>query len=210
MLLATECINNLITCHENLEKTHHILPNVQLPYCPADILSKILQMTDQLYTDMNLKELQVSQHESLEQIRQRCCNLKLWFDSVISSTLVEPYAKLLLDYSKLKQDLRKERIRLMHDKIMQVFGKDINLETLDKLGKEEDANDMLLKKTKQDEANDAKFMIDGGKKSEPNETFELPPPPSKEQLLGMKDQSMLMNCLIDFFNTYSVKATLRS
>ncbi len=193
VLLATECINNLLTCRENLEKTNYVIPHVKFPYCTPEILQKILQMTDQLYTDMNSNDLRVVHQDSLKEIRILCFNLKMWFDSVISNTLVEPYAKLLIDLNKSKQGLRTERIRLMHDKILQVFGKEIDLQTLDKLAKDEDNNDMLLIKAKQDETNDAKFMVEGTNKGHVPSDFVLPPPPSKDQLLG-----------INLFNEYFV------
>lgn len=130
VLPATECINNLISCHENLEKTKQLLKNVKLPFCTAEDMSLIIRLTDSIYEDMKSPEQQESTRESIGALKKSCVSLKLWFDNVIKETLMKPYSQTVHDHSRLTTELRNERIKLLTEKIREEFGKDVDLGTL--------------------------------------------------------------------------------
>lgn len=127
---ATECINNLISCHENLEKTKHLLKNVKLPFCTAEDMNLIVQLSDSIYEDMKSREQQETTRGLIGALKKSCVSLKLWFDNVIKETLMKPYSQTVHDHSRLTTELRNERIKLLTEKIREEFGKDVDLGTL--------------------------------------------------------------------------------
>lgn len=183
VLRVTESINNILVCDENLEKTQKMLSNVKFPYCTPEEREKIVKLTDCMYTDMLNVQLQVDHETTLSNFHQSCINLKMWFDSVIKKTLVDPYAHVVAECRRVKQELRLERIRLLQEHIKTTLNKEINLETLDKIGAD-NADSLVEKCNNEDEATKAKLIVDSENTDKMQKVFELPPPPSKEQLLG--------------------------
>ena len=58
VLPATESINNLISCHENIEKAKQLLRKVRFPFCTQNDLQSMAELTDSMYEDMGKPELQ--------------------------------------------------------------------------------------------------------------------------------------------------------
>lgn len=182
VLPTTETINNLISCHENIEKAKSVLKKVEFPLCTDEEMTRMINLTDTLYEDMEIQGKQEENMKTIKKFRKSCSKLKLWFDSVIKETLMVPYTDASMKLNTGLHNLRNERIKLLQEKIRETFSKDVNLETLDMLSTEKD--DQLVQNLNA-EMEKNKEKLGTSLISEPTGLeFDLPPPPSKEQLLG--------------------------
>lgn len=192
---ATEVRNNLIAAYQNLVNTKSYLKNVTFPYCTEDDLKSLQNLSAATYQDMMSPERQKYAYQIIVELIKRCFHLNQWFDQVIKSTLVVDYSKCLNDLTTKTRDLRDERIKLLQIRIKEKTGQDVNVNLFNVVPEKNLAeNDAVLEKVNSD-ANKIEQEIGGTeekkeeKKSKtPVPDYELPPPPSKDQILGDIEQ----------------------
>lgn len=214
---ATEVRNNLIAANQNLVNTKTYLKNVNFPYCTDEDLKSLQALSASCYQDMMNAERQKYALSIIQELSKRCFKLNQWFDQVIKSTLVVDYSSVLEKLSVKSKELKDERIRLLTLKIKEKTGKDVNVELFNVVpDKDITENDTVLEKVNSDankiseeiekyENEDEKGGAKGGKaaeemnqnnepENEPENNsanivdYSLPPPPSKDQLLGDIEQ----------------------
>jgi len=202
---ATEVRNNLIAAYQNLVNTRSYLKNVTFPYCTDDDLKTLQSLSAGSYQDMLSVERQRYCLNIIQELRKRCYKLNQWFDQVIKSTLVVDYSKVLEELGIRTKELKDERINLLKIKIKEKTGKDVDVNLFNVVpAKDLTEGDTVLEKVNSD-ANKINQEIgdnkDADKKSNANdddaasnknvkreETMDLPPPPSKDQILGDIEQ----------------------
>lgn len=193
---ATEVRNNLIAAYQNLVNTRAYLKNVTFPYCTEEDLKSLQNLSAGSYQDMMTPERQKYALSIIQELLKRCYHLNQWFDQVIKSTLVVDYQKVLQDLTVRSRELRDERIKLLQIKIKDKTGKDVNVNLFNVVPEKNlTENDSVLEKVNSD-ANkineEVKNPEEDDKESDKNvssvQIGDLPPPPSKDQILGDIEQ----------------------
>lgn len=187
---ATEVRNNLIAAYQNLVNTKSYLKNVTFPYCTDDDLKSLQSLSAASYQDMMSPERQKYAQKIIAELIKRCFHLNQWFDQVIKSTLVVDYSKCLQDLTVRTRELRDERIKLLQVKIKDKTGKDVNVNLFNVVPEKNlTENDAVLEKVNSD-ASKIEDQIDDKKENAKTNgkttgsVDDLPPPPSKDQILG--------------------------
>lgn len=189
---ATEVRNNLIAAYQNLVNTKTYLKNVTFPYCTEDDLKSLQNLSAGAYQDMLSPERQKYALNIIQELIKRCYHLNQWFDSVIKSTLVVDYSKVLDDLTVRSRELRDERIKLLTIRIKDKTGQDVNVNLFNVVPEKNlTENDAVLEKVNSD-ANKIESQETPKEQKENNVVllpeYELPPPPSKDQILGDIEQ----------------------
>ena len=109
------------------------MKNVELPYCTEDDLKTLSNLAVGTYQDMQSVERQKYALNIIQILRKRCAALNQWFEQVIKQTLVVDFNQVKKDLDEKSYLLKKERIRLLHDKIQEKTGKDVNLSLFGKI-----------------------------------------------------------------------------
>ena len=146
----------------------------------------------------------------LQALRKRCAALNQWFDQVIKDTLVVDYSKARIDYEQKSKQLKLERVRLLQEKIKEKTGQDVKVNIPDMVS-DKDKNDVNLNPIVNQPINGVSYQLelffifsnilhlplkshlktkDGKNKGsqeiteKPINSYDLPPPPSRDQILG--------------------------
>lgn len=189
---ATEVRNNLVAAYQNLVNTKSYLKNVTFPYCTENDLKSLAYLSNTTYQDMMTVDRQKYALNIVQELIKRCYQLNQWFDQVIKSTLVVDYQKVLEDLTKNSKNLKSERIKLLQAKIKDKTGKDVNVNLFNVVPEKNlSENDTVLEKVNSDASKINTEMKDEHKESvkvAPIPISDLPPPPSKDQILGDIEQ----------------------
>ena len=186
-IYATEVRNNLVAANQNLQNTRTYLKNIELPYCTEDDLKTLQGLAQGTYQDMQSVQRQRYVVEIVQALRKRCAALNQWFDSIIKDSLVVDYSRVKIDFDQKSKQLKMERIRLLQEKIKEKTGKDIKINLSDHMGsKKDNLNLSTIMNTPfgpNENPTGAQEITE-----KPLSNFDLPPPPSKEQILGNIEQ----------------------
>jgi hypothetical protein len=127
VIFATEVRNNLVAANQNLINTKSYLSNIDLPYCEQKDLDTLKNLAAGTFQDMQTVERENYALNILQVLRKRCAALNQWFDRVINDTLVVDFTKAKADYDEKSRELKRERIKLLQEKIKQKTGKDVKI-----------------------------------------------------------------------------------
>lgn len=187
---ATEVRNNLKAAYENILATREYLKVVEFPYLSTDSeLLSLKNLSESSYKDMLTTGKQEKTLKTIQHFLKKCLKLNMWFDQVIQNSLAVEYSKSLEDFDIISRNLREERIKILQIKIKERFNKDVDVNLFDVVPKKNlIQNDTVLEKVYSN-SNVINQKINGqkdesGSENRPNSTYEMPPPPSKEQILG--------------------------
>ncbi|CAF0828677.1 unnamed protein product [Brachionus calyciflorus] len=183
VIFATEVRNNLVAANQNLVNTRTYLKNITLPYCTDEDLKTLQGLASGTYQDMQTPQRQRYALSIIQVLRQRCAALYQWFDQVIKDTLVVDYTKVRIDYDQKSKQLKMERVRLLQEKIKEKTGKDVKINIFDSASDKKDnlnIESLLNQPFKTGENDQGSQEIT----EKPINSLDLPPPPSKDQILG--------------------------
>ncbi|RNA02600.1 E3 ubiquitin- ligase BRE1-like 2-like [Brachionus plicatilis] len=180
VIFATEVRNNLVAANQNLINTKTYLKNITLPYCTDEDLKTLQGLAAGTYQDMQTAQRQRYALNIIQVLRQRCAALYQWFDQVIKDSLVVDYSRVKIDYDQKSRELKMERIRLLQEKIKEKTGKNVTINLYDNKNDKKDNLDALLNDPFKTGGNNSGHEIS----EKPINSLDLPPPPSKDQILG--------------------------
>ncbi|RUS88124.1 hypothetical protein EGW08_004086 [Elysia chlorotica] len=192
--LATETRNNLIAASQNILSAKRYLNNIKFPYCETDEMAMLDRACSNIYIDMQSAERHQHAMQCYSVTHRRCAALLQWFDNVIKNTIEKDLAKAKAELAPKQAQLRKERLRLMQEKI----GGTEDLTLNDKDLPDEYDDDMLepelvaVSQPDKVEGENQGLLAPTGEGSAPAPTplplNELAPPPSQEDLFGNIEQ----------------------
>ncbi|KAH9509685.1 hypothetical protein Btru_044242 [Bulinus truncatus] len=191
--LATETRNNLIAASQNIMTAKRYLNNINFPYCEPEEINTLNRATANIYVDMQAPERHQHALQCFSVTHRRCAALLQWFDSVINSTIEKDLATAKADLAPKEQELRKERLRLIKEKLGDDDSDDIKLDNdnLDEF--DTDVLEPELLAISKPEGDNGKLSVDSVDSSNPSAPTPLPlnelaPPPSQEDLFGNIEQ----------------------
>ncbi|GFN93200.1 hypothetical protein PoB_001970600 [Plakobranchus ocellatus] len=192
--LATETRNNLIAASQNIMSAKRYLNNIKFPYCETEEMATLDRACSNIYIDMQSPERHQHALQCYSVTHRRCAALLQWFDSVINNTIEKDLAKAKAELGPKQAQLRKERLRLMQEKIgagggqLNINDKDLSDEFDDDMLEPE-----LVAVSEPDKVEgESQGLTPGGDGNAPAPTplplNELAPPPSQEDLFGNIEQ----------------------
>ncbi|KAK2167467.1 hypothetical protein LSH36_27g03035 [Paralvinella palmiformis] len=196
--LATEARNNLVAASQNITNAHKYLNNIEFPYCKPDEMETLNNATNNIYTDMQTAERQGHAMNCYTVTYKRASALLQWFDHVISNTIDKDLNEALKNVDTKTKELRKERLRLIKEKINEAKGKDENLDIdgemdLENEGVEPELENLVANPDAVSTAGDLQDTSDKVSSPEPTGPTPLPvnqlaPVPKNEDLFGNIDE----------------------
>ncbi|CAG5130832.1 unnamed protein product [Candidula unifasciata] len=192
--LATETRNNLIAASQNIMNAKRYLNNIKFPYCEPEEIATLNKACSNIYVDM----LSPDRHQHALQCfcvtHRRASALLQWFDNVINQTIEKDLARAKAELIQRQAELRKERLRLMNEKIggnasnMKISDKDV-LDEFD----DDSLEPELLAISEPDRVEGENVGLQPGSNGQvmaptPLPLSELAPPPSQEDLFGNIEQ----------------------
>ncbi|BFZ25738.1 hypothetical protein BsWGS_28777 [Bradybaena similaris] len=192
--LATETRNNLIAASQNIMNAKRYLNNIKFPYCEPEEIATLDKACSNIYVDM----LSPDRHQHALQCfcvtHRRTSALLQWFDSVINHTIEKDLAKAKADLTWKQTELRKERLRLMNEKIGG-SASDVKIADKDVLDEFDDdfLEPELVAISEPDKVEGPTGGLHPGYDGQvmaptPLPLSELAPPPSQEELFGNIEQ----------------------
>ncbi|XP_045112890.1 uncharacterized protein LOC123505534 isoform X2 [Portunus trituberculatus] len=144
--VAAETRNNLVAAGQNIQGAQRYLDNVKFPYCdpnemqtlgklddhtcPASPASTGLRTaTEYVFTDMQSNERHDHAQACYSTTHKRANALLQWFDTVINTTIMKDLNDINDRVKDKTLELRRERVRLIQDKVKQLWGMDIELDS---------------------------------------------------------------------------------
>ncbi|CAL1541913.1 unnamed protein product [Lymnaea stagnalis] len=115
--LATETRNNLIAASQNITTAQRYLNNIKFPYCEPEEIDTLNRACSNIYIDMQSQDRHQHALQCYSVTHKRCGALLQWFDSVIDNTIEKDLAKAKAELSPKEHELRKERLRLIKERI---------------------------------------------------------------------------------------------
>lgn len=104
-----------------------------MPYCSEQDLKNLLYQAAAVYNEMESVEAQRNVLKNIQFMRKRCLGMSQWFETVIKMfmPLMTQHSIISSQYDRKKEELKRERIRLL-DEIIKERGGEI---TQDNIGK---------------------------------------------------------------------------
>ncbi|XP_059171272.1 uncharacterized protein LOC131952564 isoform X2 [Physella acuta] len=186
--LATETRSYLIAARQNIMSAKWYLNNIQFPYCEPEEILTLDRACTNIYFDMQTEERHQHALQCFSVTHRRCAALLQWFENVIENIIEKDFLKAKADLSPKENELRKERLRLMKEKI----GGDFKI--LDKDTHEEFEQDILQHEhvtISKPEGGVEKLNLKESSNlpaATPLPLHELAPPPTQEDLFGNIEQ----------------------
>jgi len=188
--LATETRNNIIAAMANITSAKRYLNNIRFPYCETEEIATLDKACRNIYIDMQTHERHQHAMQCYSVTHRRCAALLQWFDNVIQNTIEKDLAKAKGELQPKEAALRKERLRLMKEKM----GGSDDL-VLSDSGIRDDYDDdepepelMAISEPDKVEGDQSGGLTPGDDGAGPAPTplplSELAPPPSTEALFG--------------------------
>ncbi|PAA80174.1 hypothetical protein BOX15_Mlig001143g2 [Macrostomum lignano] len=120
--IATEVRNYLIAASTNLRNSQGYLKGIDFPYCKTDEVSTLERATNNIYGDMATTERHQHAMNVFRSTFQRSHALLQWFDVVIDKTIDRDLLMAIEELFAKKRELRIERVRLIREKLVELFG----------------------------------------------------------------------------------------
>ncbi|XP_042219823.1 uncharacterized protein LOC121864729, partial [Homarus americanus] len=146
--VAAETRNNLVAAGQNIHGAQRYLDNVNFPYCAPgevdtlnkhdahtpgkDTTSRDLDMkkaTEYVFTDMQSPERHDHAQSCYSTTHKRANALLQWFDTVINTTIMKDLNDINAKVKGKTLELRRERVRLIQEKVRELWGTDIELDS---------------------------------------------------------------------------------
>ncbi|XP_066270191.1 FK506-binding protein 5-like isoform X1 [Branchiostoma lanceolatum] len=124
--MAAEARNNFVAASQNISGAQKYLNTITFPYCTPQEVNTLNSAINHIFTDMQAGE-QRYQHaySCYNTTHRRAAALIQWFDMVIKNTIMKDLDDVAKLSAQKKQDLRKERLRLLKLRVQEVLGREI-------------------------------------------------------------------------------------
>ncbi|XP_050722090.1 myosin-11-like isoform X2 [Eriocheir sinensis] len=126
--VAAETRNNLVAAGQNIQGAQRYLDNVQFPYCDPDEVETLNKATEYVFTDMQSNDRHEHAQACYSTTHKRANALLQWFDTVINTTIMKDLAEINDKVKDKTLELRRERVRLIQEKVKRLWGTDIKLD----------------------------------------------------------------------------------
>jgi len=197
--MATEARNNFIAASQNITSAQRYLQNITFPYCKPEEVTTLNRATNNIYTDMQTNERHTHAFQCYNTTHRRAAALLQWFDHVIKNTITKDYDKGHADVDSTTKALRKERLRLIKEKVKESTGKDVNIKGEMDLGRDDDLEPELANIMEADRVSQSGDLPqgDGGQQlaasndpaaPTPMPLNELAPAPNQDDIFGDIDE----------------------
>ncbi|XP_041356021.1 serine/threonine-protein kinase dst2-like [Gigantopelta aegis] len=197
--IATETRNNLIAASQNMTSAQRYLAPIQFPYCQPAEIETLDRACKNIYIDMQTPDRQKHALQCYSITHKRAAALLQWFDSVINKSIHKDMETATKSLGTKEGELRKERLRLIKERMGQELGPEAISDPEDTKGGEEEVNvsvskpDVVtgaegLSQGSADEQATLKSGEDHARDPTPLPTNELAPAPSSDELFGNIEQ----------------------
>ncbi|XP_047492393.1 intracellular protein transport protein USO1-like isoform X2 [Penaeus chinensis] len=126
--VAAETRNNLVAASQNINGAQRYLDNVNFPYCAPEEVDTLNKATEYVFTDMQSQDRHEHAHTCYSTTHKRANALLQWFDTVINTTIMKDLQEINEKVKEKTLELRRERVRLIQDKVRELWGTDIELD----------------------------------------------------------------------------------
>ncbi|XP_076324439.1 uncharacterized protein LOC143232658 [Tachypleus tridentatus] len=190
---ATEARNNLVAASQNLQGAHRYLPNVIFPYCAQEEVETLNKAITYIFTDMQTTERHEHAMLCYHAIYRRSGALRQWFEQALDTTIFQDLSRLTEECKSKSLELRRERIRLIRERIKAMTGKDIDF-VLDLENEADDtaADEQVTELFEAEKVEGGDNTAAPGPQIPPVPTpvplTDLAPPPSNEEIFGKIDE----------------------
>ncbi|XP_022242319.1 uncharacterized protein LOC106460009 [Limulus polyphemus] len=190
---AAEARNNLVAASQNLQGAHRYLPNVIFPYCAHEEVETLNKAITYIFTDMQTTERHEHAMSCYHVIYRRSGALRQWFEQVLNTTIAQDLSRLTEECKLKSLELRRERIRLIGERIKAMTGKDIDF-VLDIENEGDDAatDGQVTQLFEAEKVEGEGSTLAPGLQMPPAPTpvplTDLAPPPSNEEIFGKIDE----------------------
>ncbi|XP_076029182.1 BH3-only protein sayonara [Oratosquilla oratoria] len=191
--VAAETRNNLVAAGQNLQGAQRYLNNVQFPYCAPGEVDTLNKATEYVFTDMQSPERHGHAYSCYSTTHKRAAALLQWFDTVINSTIMKDLNGINEKVKEKTLELRRERIRLIQNKVREIWGTDIELEETLRSSKDTDIE--ILATQMLNENHVAK--VDG--QEEEDGRARTPPPLANDELAPMPSNTVIFGKMYDHY-----------
>ncbi|XP_063864827.1 uncharacterized protein LOC135102977 isoform X3 [Scylla paramamosain] len=128
--VAAETRNNLVAAGQNIQGAQRYLDNVKFPYCdPSEMQTLGKQATEYVFTDMQSNDRHDHAQACYSTTHKRANALLQWFDTVINTTIMKDLNDINEKVKDKTLELRRERVRLIQEKVKELWGMDIELDS---------------------------------------------------------------------------------
>ncbi|XP_069998862.1 uncharacterized protein synr [Penaeus vannamei] len=192
--VAAETRNNLVAASQNINGAQRYLDNVNFPYCAPEEVDTLNKATEYVFTDMQSQDRHEHAHTCYSTTHKRANALLQWFDTVINTTIMKDLQDINEKVKEKTLELRRERVRLIQDKVRQLWGTDIELDgTL--RGAELD-----LEQLSKANLTDGQVVKLEGNELE-GERASTPPPLSDDELAPLPSNSVIFGNMYDHYQS---------
>eukprot|EP00058_Branchiostoma_floridae_P017716 XP_002603205.1 hypothetical protein BRAFLDRAFT_126988 [Branchiostoma floridae] len=124
--VAAEARNNFVAASQNISGAQRYLSTITFPYCTPQEVKTLNSAISHIFTDMQAGE-QRYQHayDCYNKTHRRAAALIQWFDMVIEKTIMKDLNDVAKLSTQKKQELRKERLRLLKLRVQEVLGREV-------------------------------------------------------------------------------------
>ncbi|XP_063597301.1 uncharacterized protein LOC134773982 [Penaeus indicus] len=126
--VAAETRNNLVAASQNINGAQRYLDNVNFPYCAPEEVDTLNKATEYVFTDMQSQDRHEHAHTCYSTTHKRANALLQWFDTVINTTIMKDLQEINEKVKEKTLELRRERVRLIQEKVRELWGTDIELD----------------------------------------------------------------------------------
>lgn len=116
-----------------------------MPNCSDNDLMLIQKLANDIYEYMS-DDGQNYAHKQIQTMRKKCTQLNEWFEQVLKmlNPLIAEYSKLKSEFEFKSDALKRERIRLLQQKVKEKMGKNVNMNVIDIVPDKEKTNLSLI------------------------------------------------------------------
>ncbi|KAI8503134.1 hypothetical protein Bbelb_189550 [Branchiostoma belcheri] len=124
--MVAEARNNFVAASQNITGAQKYLNTITFPYCTPQEVNTLNSAINHIFTDMQAGE-QRYQHaySCYNTTHRRAAALIQWFDMVIKNTIMKDLDDVAKLSAQKKQELRKERLRLLKLRVQEVLGREV-------------------------------------------------------------------------------------
>ncbi|XP_071515294.1 uncharacterized protein synr isoform X3 [Panulirus ornatus] len=213
--VAAETRNNLVAAGQNIQGAQRYLDKVEFPYCDPEEVQTLNKQggpsrtqtvdhldpsarhaqktaTEYVFTDMQIPDRHQHAHACYSTTHKRANALLQWFDTVINTTIMKDLNDINEKVKAKTLELRRERIRLIQDKVRELWGTDIELDS--NIRSQDMDLDMMSKLMFSDSQ---VIKLDGGDLE--SERAGTPPLLSDDELAPMPSNTIIFGNMYDYY-----------